>query len=164
MPILRRSRITVNVTEDLDVKLSLRARYCLEYVVVRVFLCLVQSLRIETCERASRALAKLFWSVLKVRRPIVEANLRCAFPEMSDAKRHRLGRRMWEHLVLMICEIAHAPRKIHETNWRRYVTLPQRSMLVEALLDHIKDHEGVIFMTGDEILDWYRDEADKGAS
>ena len=28
---------------------------------------------------------------------------------------------MWEHLFLMIAEIAHFPRKVHDTNWRDYI-------------------------------------------
>jgi len=27
---------------------------------------------------------------------------------------------MWDHLFLLVLEVAHAPRKIHETNWRQY--------------------------------------------
>jgi KDO2-lipid IV(A) lauroyltransferase len=35
----------------------------------------------------------------------------------------------------MICEIAHAPRKIHETNWRDYVQLDNRKRITEILID-----------------------------
>jgi KDO2-lipid IV(A) lauroyltransferase len=31
---------------------------------------------------------------------------------------------MWEHLLLMVCEIALLQRKIHETNWRKFVAIP----------------------------------------
>ena len=42
---------------------------------------------------------------------------------------------MWEHLFLMVCEIAHAPRKVHETNWRRYFQFRGKREMVEILLD-----------------------------
>ena len=42
---------------------------------------------------------------------------------------------MWKHLFLLVAEVAHAPRKIHETNWRHYVRLEQPELLVKVLLD-----------------------------
>ena len=54
---------------------------------------------------------------------MVDENLRHAFPELSAADRWRLARRMWEHLFLLVLEVAHAPRKIHDTNWRKFVVL-----------------------------------------
>ena len=41
---------------------------------------------------------------------------------------------MWEHLFLLILEVAHAPWKIHETNWRRYVRLKNVDRVVQMLL------------------------------
>ena len=42
---------------------------------------------------------------------------------------------MWEHLFLLVLEVAHTPRKIHETNWRDYVRLTNEDELVRSLLD-----------------------------
>ena len=58
--------------------------------------------------------------MLHVRAGVVDDNLAHAFPEMSPPERLRLARRMWEHLFLLVLEVAHAPRKIHQTNWRDY--------------------------------------------
>jgi KDO2-lipid IV(A) lauroyltransferase len=41
---------------------------------------------------------------------------------------------MWEHLFLIVLEVAHVPRKIHETNWRKFVELRDVDQLVKALL------------------------------
>ena len=91
------------------------------YVAVRVFICVVQALQMETCQKVAAGLATLFSSVLCVREKTLDDNLRHAFPRMSDAERRQLTWRMWEHLFLLVVEIAHAPRKIHETNWREYL-------------------------------------------
>jgi KDO2-lipid IV(A) lauroyltransferase len=91
------------------------------YLAVRVFICVVQALQMETCQKVAAGLATLFSSVLRVREKTLDDNLRHAFPQMSDAERRRLTWRMWEHLFLLVVEIAHAPRKIHETNWREYL-------------------------------------------
>ena len=107
----------------------------LVYVVVRILICIVQAMRVETGHRLARVLARLFCDVLHVRGSVVDDNLAHAFPEMSASERSRLARRMWEHLFLLVLEVAHTPRKIHETNWRDYVQLTNERALVRALLD-----------------------------
>jgi KDO2-lipid IV(A) lauroyltransferase len=51
---------------------------------------------------------------------------------------------MWEHLFLLVLEVAHAPRKIRETNWRRYVRLREEDRLVRLLLSE----RPVLIVTG----------------
>lgn len=102
---------------------------------LQMVLCAIQSTSLEACGQAARWLAFLFSDVLRIRRQTVEANLKIAFPEMGPAERQRLRRRMWEHLVLMVCEIAHAPRKLHETNWRKHIAIEGRREIVTYLLD-----------------------------
>jgi len=92
-------------------------------LVVRLLVCFAQAIRIETGHRLARGLAWLLGDVLRVRGDVVDENLRHAFPELSQDERRKLARRMWEHLLLLALEVAHAPRKIRETNWRRYVRL-----------------------------------------
>jgi KDO2-lipid IV(A) lauroyltransferase len=65
---------------------------------------------------------------------VLDENLRLAFPEKSDAERQVLGRRMWEHLIVLIAEMAQASRKLHDTNWRDYVTIENGRPLCESLL------------------------------
>jgi KDO2-lipid IV(A) lauroyltransferase len=105
------------------------------YLVVRVFICLVQAVRIETCQTLSAWLAWFVADVVRLRNQVVDENLRHAFHEMDTAARHRLTRSMWEHLFLMVCEVAHTPRKIHRTNWYQYVTADEHRTLVRYLLD-----------------------------
>jgi Kdo2-lipid IVA lauroyltransferase/acyltransferase len=106
----------------------------LVYVVVRILICIVQAMRMETGQRLARGLAWLFSDVLHVRSSVVDDNLAHAFPEMSVAERLRLARRMWEHLFLLVLEVAHIPRKVHETNWREFVRLRGVAPLVRILL------------------------------
>lgn len=106
----------------------------LVYQVVRVLICVIQSMRIETGQVWARRLAWLFADVVRIRGKLVDENLRHAFPEMSDRKRRQLARRMWEHLFLLVLEVAHAPRMIHDTNWRQYVRLNGVDDLVRILL------------------------------
>lgn len=105
------------------------------YLVVRVFISTIQALRIETCQSVARSLALLFGDVLKIRAEVVDENLRQAYPKLSATERRALGRKMWEHLFLMVAEVAHARRKIHATNWHRHIRLRDGGRLARLLLD-----------------------------
>jgi len=104
------------------------------YVAVRLLICMVQAMRPETGARVARRLAWLFHQGLGIRRRVVDENLAHAYPKMTADERYRLARGMWEHLFLLVLEVAHAPRKIHETNWRDYVTLRNHDRIVRCLL------------------------------
>lgn len=106
----------------------------LVYLVVRLLICFAQAIRIETGQRLARGLAWVIGDLLGVRRGVVDENLRNALPGLSEDQRRQLARRMWEHLFLLALEVAHAPRKIHETNWRSYVKLNNVADLIRALL------------------------------
>ena len=113
---------------------ALWLRHFAEYLAVRVSLSLIQAVSIETCRSVCRVLAWLASNVVRLRAKVTDENLAHAFPELSPHKRRRLSRHMWEHLLLMVCEIAHAPRKIHETNWRKFVAVHRKRELIQAFL------------------------------
>lgn len=103
-------------------------------LLVRLMVCWIQALRIETCQTISRMLALLMAEVIGVRRGVVRENLSRAFPDKSPEEIRRLTRQMWEHLFLMVCEVAHAPRKLHDTNWRDHITIPNKVLVLRQLL------------------------------
>ena len=105
------------------------------YLVVRVVICAVQAISIETCQAGTRLLAWVFCCALRIRRGVVDDNLRHAYPNLSSTERQQMARAMWEHLFLMVVEIAHARRKIHPYNWYKYVRLVNAPELVRGLLD-----------------------------
>lgn len=127
----------IDAREGLQVRKKLKKWLTdwLTYFALRVFLCVVQALPIETCGQLSSWLAWLACDVFRIRHAVTEENLRNVYPHWTDEHRHRVTWRMWEHLFLLVCEIAHVPRKIHETNWRRFVKLHRRRELVGYLLD-----------------------------
>lgn len=104
------------------------------YLAVRIFFCVIQALRIESCDVVARVLAWVATDVIPVRRRVVDENLQIAFPDLSAAERRQLARAMWHHLVLMVCEIAHLPRKVHETNWRKFVYFRDLEEITRPLL------------------------------
>ena len=94
----------------------------------------MQAIRIETGRGMAQWLAWLLGDVVRLRAGVVDENLRHAFPDLSAPQRARLARRMWEHLFLLVLEVAHIPRKIHETNWRQFVELRGAAPMVRLML------------------------------
>ena len=109
-------------------------RHLAEYLVVRVAMSLIQAVSIETCATVTGWIAWLAVDVLRIRGRVVQENLRIAFPERDQPDRDRIARRMWRHLLLMVCEVAHLQRKIHETNWREFVDLRDGDRLARIAL------------------------------
>lgn len=107
----------------------------LVYLAVRLAVCFVQSIRLETCDLIAHGVAWLAADLLRLRSRVVHENLQQVFPELSVERRQQIIRRMWAHLILMACEVMHAPRKIHRQNWHQYVTIEQRRTFVRYLLD-----------------------------
>jgi KDO2-lipid IV(A) lauroyltransferase len=123
------------------------------YVAVRTAVCIIQAASLETCHAWSRRLAWLVWHVARIRRGVVDVNLQTAFPQASARDRQKIALAMWEHLLLMVCEIAHAPRKIHRANWRSHLSMPEMAMMVRRFLDRrpvviISGHLGNFEMGG----------------
>lgn len=108
----------------------------LVYLLVRILICVAQAIRFETGRTLAKGLAWFFSDVLPLRRKVVLENLRQAFPDWPEARYRRVTRQMWEHLFLLALEVAHTPRKIHDTNWRHFVALRGEKPLVRLLLSN----------------------------
>jgi KDO2-lipid IV(A) lauroyltransferase len=104
------------------------------YLLVRLVISVVQALPLSASERGAGLLATLFSGVLRVRRAVVDENLRIAFPRLSDHQRGQIAWRMWRHLFLMSAEIALTPRKVHRTNWREHSRIVHLEQFVRVLL------------------------------
>ena len=107
----------------------------LVYLIVRLFICVVQALDIQTCHSLARGLAYVANDLVGLRCQVIDENLRHVYPQLPAAGRRRMARAMWTHLFLMVCEVAHVPRKVHATNWRRYIELRDLRQLAGYLLD-----------------------------
>jgi KDO2-lipid IV(A) lauroyltransferase len=93
------------------------------YVAVRVAICVVQSLPRSFCERFARRASNFLANRVKIRRQVVRENLQQAFPEWTPEQARDAARGMWEHLLLMVVEIAHSERVIRKTTWRRHLRI-----------------------------------------
>ena len=113
--------------------LATRFTDAIAYAAVRVVICIVQSLPRRTCERFARRWSDFLANRVKIRRRVVRENLQIAFPDWSAAECRDVARGMWEHLLLMVVEIAHAPRVIHKTTWRKHLRIHGMEEMVRTL-------------------------------
>ena len=118
----------------------------LAYFALRVVICILQALPIEACETFASCMAVLANDVLRIRGRLVEENLRHAFPQADARQRRKIAFEMWKHLVLMICELAHIPRKLHDSNWRDYIEMSEDE--VRTLVGYLLSPRPVVIVSG----------------
>jgi KDO2-lipid IV(A) lauroyltransferase len=104
------------------------------YLAVRFVIAVIQVLPESKAVVLCRALAWLLAGPLPLRRSTLEENLARVFPTSGRQQRENLARAMWYHLMLMVCEIAWAPRRLHRCNWTDHVDFPNaRDFLTRVL-------------------------------
>lgn len=106
------------------------------YLALRIMICVISSITLETCDRICRVLAWILSDWTKLRRDVTDENLQRVYGDLTLAHRTLLRRQMWHHLLLMVCEVAHAPRKIHRTNYFDYFYMPQKSVVLHYMMRH----------------------------
>ena len=109
--------------------------HVVEFLLIRIFICVVQALPLDACEKLSNRLGTFFYRVVKMRRKTTLENIQHAFPQLSPEGCDVLAERMWQHLLLLVCELAHLPLKVRLTNWRKYMRMENMKPLAEALLN-----------------------------
>ncbi|MGI9473469.1 MAG: lysophospholipid acyltransferase family protein [Rubripirellula sp.] len=116
----------------------------LAYSIVRLLVAFVQTLPPDMGDSVCRAIARLASGPLKVRRNTTEENLKRVFPEADAQTRKALSFAMWHHLLLMVCEIAWAQRRLHLANWGQHVAFRDN----RAILTYLLSNRPIVTVTG----------------
>jgi KDO2-lipid IV(A) lauroyltransferase len=105
------------------------------YLVVRMLVCLIQTLSFRAACGLAGGLAWLLYRLDRRHRLVADDNLRHAFPDRTDpADRDRRVRDVYRHFCLLLMEIIHLPRMIHTPNWKGYLRLSDPRGLVGQLV------------------------------
>jgi KDO2-lipid IV(A) lauroyltransferase len=105
------------------------------YLTVRLFVCVIQALPVETACTLSGLLAWFIHRIDRRHRGVAKDNLTHAFGGgLTDAQRERLVTNVYRHFCQVLMEIIHLPRRLHAHNWRRCVELKGGRQLVDCLL------------------------------
>src|SRR5689334_9876452 len=86
------------------------------YLVVRVVICVIQTLSYPAACKAAKWLAWLAYHLDKRHRRVADDNLRHAFPDLDAVRRDKLVRAVYLHFCTLLIEIIHVPRTLHPTN------------------------------------------------
>ncbi len=124
-----------------------------QYLLVQIVVSVIQVMPMSWCGSFCRGLVWLVCDRLKFRRKVIRENILGVYPDASDERIEYLSRQMWYHLFLMCCEIAQAPRKIHDTNWRKHVFIRDKVRMTSYLIDYrpliaVSGHFGNFEMAG----------------
>jgi KDO2-lipid IV(A) lauroyltransferase len=103
------------------------------YIAVRVLICVIQAIPRQTSERLAKHLSVILAHRLRIRRKVVRQNLANAFPDWTTDQIREAARGMWEHLLLMVVEIAHANRVLRMTTWRRHLRIAGIDQVVRTM-------------------------------
>jgi Kdo2-lipid IVA lauroyltransferase/acyltransferase len=115
-------------------KRSLCADYSI-YLVVRILVCIIQTLPYAAACKVAAALAWLAARIDKRHRQVAAENLRLAFPgRYNDIGPEEDVRSIYRHFCNLIIEIIHLPRALHPGTWRRHVELRDARMVIDALV------------------------------
>ena len=104
------------------------------YLAVRSVVTLLQALSPRVARRLALALAALAFRFDRRHCEVAKDNLRYAFPgRYTDAELDQLVLRVYRHFLTLVVEIAHLPRKLHVTNWRKYIKLINANKTLHGL-------------------------------
>ncbi|HLN28295.1 MAG TPA: lysophospholipid acyltransferase family protein [Gemmataceae bacterium] len=105
------------------------------YLIVRLFVSVIQVLTIDGSIAFADVLAWLAYRVDRRHRAVALENLRIAFGDrFSSAERDDLVRSVYLHFCRLLIEIIHLPRRMHITNWRDHLDLSTARPFIACLL------------------------------
>ncbi len=107
----------------------------LVYLLVRTVLCVLQALPLKVCYRIASFIGWLAYHLDRRHRDVALENLRFAFgSDLTDDDRQRIVRNVYRHFASVIVDMAFIVRKLHERNWRQYISLRGQEDVVRLLL------------------------------
>lgn len=104
------------------------------YFFVRLLVVVIQCLPVDMGDSLCRGLAWLFTGPIPIREKATDHNLALIFPHATPEECLRLKRAMWHHLLLMVCEIAWAQRRLHLTNWHDHIVFTNNQAMLACML------------------------------
>lgn len=102
------------------------ARDYVVYLIVRLFVAVIQMLSPRITYAVADGSAWLIYKIFKSRRRIAMENIQASFPELAanPAAADQRVRDMYRHFMRVIAELLWLPRKLHPGNWRKYFVVP----------------------------------------
>ncbi|KLU05914.1 Lipid A biosynthesis lauroyl acyltransferase [Rhodopirellula islandica] len=111
-----------------------RALDAIAYAMVRSIVALIQIMPLDMGDRFCRVIATILSGPLPVRKRVIQSTLSQIFPDLPEPQQKELTFAMWHHLMLMVCEVAWAQRRLHRCNWYRHVRFRGSQTMLRSML------------------------------
>ena len=116
----------------------------LGYVTMRVALFILYLFPVRQNLRFACFLGNLMWKHYHRGRDRAMTNLRASFPDQTDAWREDVGRRSFQHIVMLAIDLLFTPRLVHKDNWREYAHV----INIERAKWMMQEGKGLLVLTG----------------
>ena len=116
----------------------------LGYAVMRVALFILYLFPVRRNLRFACFLGNLMWKHYARGRDRAMDNLRASFPNETDAWREDVGRRSFQHIVMLTIDLLFTPRLVRKDNWRNYA----RVINIERAKWMMQEGKGLLMLTG----------------
>ncbi|MHC4292279.1 MAG: lysophospholipid acyltransferase family protein, partial [Planctomycetota bacterium] len=116
----------------------------LGYAVMRVALFILYLFPVRRNLRFACFLGNLMWKHYDRGRNRAMDNLRASFPNETDAWREDVGRRSFQHIVMLTIDLLFTPRLVRKDNWRNYA----RVINIERAKWMMQEGKGLLMLTG----------------
>jgi len=121
-----------------------RFRDWLAYLALRILMIFLYLFDVETNLNSACFLGRLLWKHYHRGRKRALDNLRASFPEKSEQWIHKIGRRSFEHIVMLAFDVLFTPRLVKKHNWRTYSCYKT----VERAKWLMQEGRGLLMITG----------------
>jgi len=116
----------------------------LVYVALRILVVFLYCFDVEANLNAACFLGRLLWKHYHRGRKRALENLGASFPEKSEQWRWQVGRRSFEHIVMLVIDVLFTQRLVKKYNWRNY----SRYKNVERAKWLMQEGNGLLMVAG----------------
>jgi KDO2-lipid IV(A) lauroyltransferase len=116
----------------------------LGYVLMRIILFIIYLFPVRSNLRLACFLGNLMWKHYHRGRKRAMENLQAAFPEKDDNWRCEVGRKSFQHIVMLVIDLLFSPRLVRKDNWRQYAKVQN----IERAKWMMQEGKGLLMLTG----------------
>lgn len=116
----------------------------LGYAAMRIILFILYLFPVRQNLRFACFLGNLMWKYYHRGRNRALENLRASFPEKDDQWIDEVGRKSFQHIVMLVIDLLFTPRIVRKDNWRQYAKVRN----IERAKWMMQEGRGLLMLTG----------------
>ena len=116
--------------------------FWLHYVIVRIVIFVMMLFPVEKSLAFAAFLGRCLWKYYHRGRERALINLEIGFPEKDQTWREKIGKRSFEHVVMLVVDLFYTPKLVKKNNWQKYSTY----INCEPVKWMIAEHKGMLMV------------------